>query len=176
MKGLRILMPAVFVISALLASSLQIFANDVRLVATIDGAGRAVMDDASPLKGTTTYFIHARLYSDGTAIGRFDCVDLAGSTAEGDFFGPITGWKMVNGKITLSGPGQLRALNADLVPGIGTTILPYTVAIQTFGGKGIGHWTLDVPFFAPVAICSELLTSGRLVMATAGRREELDSD
>ena len=83
---------------------------------------------------------------------------------------------MVNGKITLSGPGQLRALNGDLVPGIGTTILPYTVAIQTFGGKGIGHWTLDVPFFAPVAICSELLTSGRLVMATAGRREELDSD
>jgi hypothetical protein len=35
---------------------------------------------------------------------------------------------------------------------------------------------LDVPFFAPVAICSELLTSGRLVMAIAGRREELDED
>ena len=83
--------------------------------------------------------------------------------------------RLVNGKITLSGPGQLRALNGDLVPGIGTTILPYTVAIQTFGGKGIGHWTLDVPFFAPVAICSELLTSGNLVMALTGRREELSS-
>ena len=176
MRRLRILMPAIFVIAALLGSSQQASAHDVRLVATINGAGRAIMDDASPLKGTTTYFIHARLYSDGTAIGRFDCVDLAGSTAEGDFFGPITSWKMVNGMITLSGPGQLRALNGDLVPGIGTTVLPYTVTIQKFGGKGTGHWTLDVPFFAPVAICSELLTSGRLVMTTPGRREEGDSD
>ena len=169
-------MPAIFVIAALLGSSQQASANSVHLVATINGAGRAVMDAASPLKGTTTYFIHARLYSDGTAIGRFDCVDLAGSTAEGDFFGPITSWKMVNGQITLSGPGQLRALNGDLVPGIGTTVLPYTVTIQRFGGEGTGHWTLDVPFFAPVAICSELLTSGRLVIATAGRREDEASD
>ena len=125
------------------------------------------------MHGTTTYFIHARLYSDGTAIGRFDCVDLAGSTLEGDFFGPITSLgKTVNGEITLSGAGQVRALNGDLVD---PTVRPYTVTIQRFGGKGIGHWTLDVPTFAPGAICSELLTSGRLVMATAGRREEFDS-
>jgi len=172
-KRLRNLMAAIFVIAALLGSSQQASANSVHLVATINGSGRAIMDAASPLKGTTTYFIHARLYSDGTAIGRFDCVDLAGSTFEGDFFGPITSWKMVNGEITLSGPGQLRALNGDLVPGIGTTVFPYTVTIQRFGGKEIGHWTLDVPFFGGV-VCSELLTSGRLVMATAGRREELD--
>ncbi|TMC44770.1 MAG: hypothetical protein E6J23_06550 [Chloroflexi bacterium] len=176
MKGLRILMSAIFVMAALIGSSQQASAHGVQLVATINGAGRAVMDEASPLKGTTTYFIHARLYSDGTAIGRFDCVDLAGSTAEGDFFGPITSWKMVNGEIRLSGAGQLRTLSGDLVPGIGTTALPYTVAIQTFGGKGVGHWTLEVPAFAPVAICSERLTSGRLVMATAGRRNEDDSD
>src|SRR5205807_9324351 len=99
LKMLRILMPAIFVIAALVGSSSQASAHEVQLVATINGSGRAVMDDGAPLKGTTTYFIHARLYSDGSAIGRFDCVDLAGSTAEGDFFGPITSWKMVNGQI-----------------------------------------------------------------------------
>lgn len=171
MKVLRILMPAIFVIAALVGSSSQASAHEVQLVATINGSGRAVMDDGAPLKGTTTYFIHARLYSDGSAIGRFDCVDLAGSTAEGDFFGPITSWKMVNGQITLSGPGQLRDLNGNLIPGVGATVFPYTVVVQTFGGKGTGHWTLDVPAFGGV-ICSELLTSGRLVMATAGRRED----
>src|SRR3989440_5623323 len=125
-------MPAIFVVAALLASSQQASARDVRLVATINGAGPAIMDDASPLKGTTTYFIHARLYSDGTAIGRFDCVDLAGSTAEGDFFGPITSWKMVNGEVTFSAPGQLRTLAGDLQP----WTFSYTVAIQTFGDTG----------------------------------------
>jgi len=168
---LRTLITAIFVIAALLGTSQHASASSVHLVATINGSGRAVMDAASPLQGTTTYFIHARLYSDGTAVGRFDCVDLAGSTAEGDFFGPITSWKMVNGEITFSGPGQLRTLAGDLQPGI----FPYTVVIQTFGGKGVGHWTLDVPFFAPVAICSELLTSGNLVMALTGRPEELSS-
>jgi hypothetical protein len=109
-------------------------------------------------------------------IGRFDCVDLAGSTADGDFFGPITRWDMNDkGEITLSGSGQLRMLNGDLFPDIGTPAFPYTIAIQRFGGKGVGHWTLDVPAFGGV-ICSELLTSGRLVMATAGRREDEASD
>ncbi len=174
MKGLRIIPTAIFVIAALLGSSQHVSASSVHLVATINGSGRAVMDDGAPLLGTTTYFIHARLYSDGTAIGRFDCVDLVGSTAEGDFFGPITSWKMVKGQITLSGSGQLRMLNGDLFAGIGTTAFPYTLAVQRFGGKGVGHWTLDVLAFGGV-ICSELLTSGRLVMATTGRREELFS-
>ncbi|MDQ2914447.1 MAG: hypothetical protein M3T56_14475 [Chloroflexota bacterium] len=170
-------MPAIFVIAALLGSSQQASAHRVHLVATINGSGRAVMDGVFPplLQGTTTYFIHARLYSDGTAIGRFDCVDLAGSTAEGDFFGPITSWKMVDGRVTLSGSGQLRMLNGDWFPDIGITAFHYTIAIQRFGGKGVGHWTLDVRDFGGV-ICSELLTSGRLVMATAGRREEEGSD
>src|SRR2546430_6572009 len=128
-------MPALFVIAALGGSSQHASAGSVHLVATINGSGRAVMDAASPLQGTTTYFIHARLFSDGTAIGRFDCVDLAGSTSEGDFFGPITSWKMVNGQVTLSGPGQLRALNGDLIPSVGTTVFPYTVTVQEFGGK-----------------------------------------
>ena len=165
MKGLRILMPAIFVIVALVGSSQQASAHSVHLVATINGSGRAVMEKGLPplLEGNTTYFIHVRLFSDHTAIGRFDCVDRPGSTFPGDFFGPITRWDMnAKGEITLSGSGQL-------VGGPGG--FPYTIAIQRFGGKGIGHWTLDVEAFGGV-ICSELLTSGRLVMATAGRREE----
>ena len=63
-------MTAIFVIAALLGSSQHASAGSVHLVATINGSGRAVMDAASPLQGTTTYFIHARLYSDGTASGR----------------------------------------------------------------------------------------------------------
>ena len=164
-------MPAIFVIAALLGSSQQASASSAQLVATINGAGRAIMDAASPLKGTTTYFIHVRLYSDGTAIGRFDCVDLPGSDFPGDFSGPITGWKMVDGEITLSGSGELRTLGGDLVQGG----IPYRVGIEQFGGKGVGHWTLDIPSFGGV-LCSELLTSGNLVMASAGRREELDSE
>jgi hypothetical protein len=170
---LRTLLTAIFVIAALIGSSQHASAKSVHLVATINGSGRAVMEGVFPplLQGTTTYFIHARLYSDGTAIGRFDCVDLAGSTAEGDFFGPITSWGVnTAGEITLSGSGQLRTLAGELQPGS----FPYTVAIQTFGGKGVGHWTLDVPLFGGV-ICSERLTSGHLVMALAGRREELFS-
>src|SRR5205814_8466086 len=136
---LRILMTAIFVIAALLGSSQHASADSVHLVATINGSGRAVMDAASPLQGTTTYFIHARLYSDGTAIGRFDCVDLAGSPAEGDFFGPITSWKMVNGEITFSGPGQLRTLAGDLQPGS----VPSTVGIQAFRGSVVILWCFD---------------------------------
>lgn len=65
------------------------------------------MDAASPLQGTTTYSIDAKLFSDGSATGFFDCADIAESTAEGDFFGPITSWKKVGGKIALSGTAEL---------------------------------------------------------------------
>jgi len=168
----------IFVIAGMVGGSQQASASSVYLVANINGSGRATMDAASPIQGTTTYFIHARLYSDGTVVGRFDCVDLAGSTfgvgsAAGDFFGPITRWAMLpGGEITLSGTGKLRPLGGDLDP----TDYPYTITIQKFGGAGVGHWTLNVPLFAPVAICSEILTSGRLVMAFTGRREERGSE
>jgi len=156
----------IFVIAGLVGGSQQASASSVHLVATINGSGRAMMDAKSPIQGATTYFIHARLYSGGTAIGRFDCVDLAGSTfgggsAAGDFFGPITGWAMLpTGEITLSGSGKLRSLGGVLDP----TDYPYTITIQKFGGAGVGHWTLDVELFGGL-ICSEILTSGRLVIA-----------
>lgn len=155
----RILISVTLLVVAMIASSLPADAKSVHLVATIHGAGGAVMDAASPLQGTTTYSIDAQLFSDGTATGFFDCADLAGSTLPGDIQGPITSWKKVDGKITLSGIAH-TAKKSNLA---------YTVAIQKFGGAGKGHWTLDVPFFqtflnvvAPV--CSELLTSGRLVI------------
>jgi hypothetical protein len=84
---------------------------------------------------TPTYPIDAQLFSDGTATGFFDCADLAGSTLPGDISGPITSWKKVDGKITLSGIAHTARRNN----------LAYTVAIQKFGGAGKGHWTLDVP-------------------------------
>ena len=134
------------------------------LVGTIHGAGGAVMDAASPLKGTTTYSIDAKLFSDGSATGFFDCADLAGSTAEGDIFGPITSWKKVDGKIALSGTAELWNLGRTVR--LDPRNLNYTVTIQKFGGAGVGHWTLDVPAYQKPTdppLCSELLTSGHLV-------------
>jgi hypothetical protein len=134
------------------------------------------MDAASPLKGTTTYSIDAQLFSDGSATGFFDCADLAGSTAEGDIFGPITSWKKVDGKITLSGTAELWNLGRTVR--LDPRNLNYTVTIQKFGGAGRGHWTLDVPAYQQPSdppICSELLTSGRLVMRHIDR-DKRDSD
>ena len=171
MRPHRFLISAALVVGAMVALLLPADAKSVHVVATIHGAGRAVMDAASPLKGDTTYSIDAKLFSDGRATGFFDCVDLAGSTAPGDIFGPITSWKKVNGKITLSGTAELRDLGGTLL----ASNLEYTVTIQTFGGAGKGHWTLDVPFFQgpnDPPVCSELLTSGKLVM----RQEDWDEE
>ena len=175
MNPRRILISVALLVAAMIASSLPAEAKSVHLVATIHGAGGAVMDAASPLKGTTTYSIDAQLFSDGSATGFFDCADLAGSTDVGDIFGPITSWKKVDGKITLSGTAQLTNLDRTVIV---ATNLEYTVTIQKFGGAGKGHWTLDVPAFqAPndPPVCSELLTSGRLVMRHVDR-DKRDSD
>jgi hypothetical protein len=163
----RLLVSAALVVAAMVASLLPADAESVHLVATIHGAGGAVMDAASPLKGDTTYSIDAQLFSDGTATGFFDCADLAGSTFPSDISGPITSWKKVDGKITLSGTAQLRDLSGNLI----ASNLKYTVAIQKFGGAGKGHWTLAVPPNTP-PVCSELLTSGKLVM----RQEDWDEE
>jgi molybdopterin biosynthesis enzyme MoaB len=42
---------------------------------------------------------------------------------------------------------------------------PLTGIIQSYGGKGVGHWTLDVPdgFGGWLTVCDELLTSGQIV-------------
>jgi hypothetical protein len=126
------------------------------------GDGRRVS-----FEGDSTYSIDAQLFSDGTATGFFDCADLAGSTFPSDISGPITSWKTVDGKITLSGTAQLRDLSGNLI----ASNLKYTVAIQKFGGVGKGHWTLAVPPNTP-PVCSELLTSGKLVM----RQQDWDEE
>ncbi|MDQ2915527.1 MAG: hypothetical protein M3T56_20065 [Chloroflexota bacterium] len=160
MNRLRILIPAILLVAAMVGSSQPADAKSKTLVATIHGRGSAVMD-GPVLFGGTTYSIDARLFSDGLAEGFFDCVDVAGSTFPGDVFGPIKHWKKnVDGTITLSGTLQLL--------GGGPATYAYTLTIQKFGGPGTGHWTLSVPIFAAQGfgepICTETLTSGRLVL------------
>ena len=46
--------------------------------------------------------------------------------------------------------------------------LPFTVTIQSPGGAGVGHWTLDVPGvvspFNGGPICQELMVSGQIIV------------
>ena len=61
-------------------------ASAASVVATINGGGTAIMDPSKSdfgLAGTTSFGIHATLYSDGTAKGHINCVDQAGSTFPG---------------------------------------------------------------------------------------------
>ncbi len=163
MNRLRILMPAVLLVAAMVASSQPADArHGARLVATIHGAGFAMMDAGGQIRGNTRFSIDAKLYSDGTATGFVDCEDFGGSLwngrpADGDVYGPFTSWKKVNGKIALIGTLQLRGDPSGAVFG---TI----VTIQEFGGAGKGHWTMSVPDFEAGGppICSESITSGRV--------------
>src|SRR5437867_1413197 len=83
-------------------------ANAASVVATIDGGGTAIMDpDRSDfgLAGTTSFGMHATLYSDGTARGHINCIDQWGSTAPGNIFGKVTSWEEnPDGTITLNVP------------------------------------------------------------------------
>jgi len=79
-------------------------ANAASVVATINGGGTAIMDPNRSdfgLAGTTSFGIHATLYSDGTARGHINCVDQVGSTSPGNIFGEITSWEgNLDGSIT----------------------------------------------------------------------------
>jgi hypothetical protein len=81
----------------------------------------------------------------------------------GNIFGDITGWSgNLSGPLTLQISGKFV-----LIPGGLAGPANFTVTIQTFGGAGLGHWTLDVPGvtspFNGGPICQELLTSGQIV-------------
>ena len=84
------------------------------------------------------------LHSHRIAVGRrFDhCVDQMGSTAPGNVWGPVT-WSIdANGVVSLTvGRGKLVNIPGGHPQDSGTFI----VRIQRYGGKGVGHWTLDVP-------------------------------
>jgi hypothetical protein len=109
------------------------------------------------LAGTTSFGIHATLYSDGTARGHVNCVDQVGSTFPGNIFGEVTSWEgSLDGSITLNVVGKLVGF-----PGGHPQDVSFTVTIQRFGGAGVGHWTLSIGGFT---FCVETLLSGQIVM------------
>jgi hypothetical protein len=144
-------------------------ANATTVVGRINGGGTAVMTDLPPGMGATSFGFEATLFSDGSARGHFDCVDLMGDVPgyPGNIFGAITSWSLNS-----DGTVNLHVTDAKLVMfGSGLVVsggLPFTVTIQTFGGPGVGHWTLDIPGitspFNGGPICQELMTSGQVVV------------
>ena len=136
-------------------------ANAASVVATINGGGTAIMDPNRSdfgLAGTTSFGIHATLYSDGTARGHVNCVDQVGSTFPGNIFGEVTGWEgsLDGGPITLNVVGKLVNF-----PGGHPVDVEFTVTIQQFGGAGVGQWTLSI---GGATVCFETLLSGQIVM------------
>jgi hypothetical protein len=135
-------------------------ANAASVVATINGGGTAIMDPNRSdfgFAGTTSFGIHATLYSDGTARGHINCVDQIGSTSPGNIFGEVTSWEEgLDGSITLNVVGKLVGF-----PGGHPQDVSFSVTIQRFGGAGVGQWTLSV--FGGTA-CFETLLGGEIVM------------
>jgi hypothetical protein len=135
-------------------------ANAASVVATINGGGTAIMDPTRSdfgLAGTTSFGIHATLYSDGTARGHVNCVDQMGSTLPGNIFGEVTSWEgSLDGSITLNVVGKFVGF-----PGGHPQDVSFSVTIQQFGGAGVGHWTLSIDDFT---FCEETLLSGQIVM------------
>jgi len=139
-------------------------AKAASVVATINGGGTAIMDPSKSifgLAGTTSFGIHATLYSDGTATatakGHINCVDQVGSTAPGNIFGKVTSWEgSLDGSITLNVVGKLVNF-----PGGHPQDVAFSVTILHFGGAGVGQWTLSA--FGGT-VCFETLRSGQIVM------------
>jgi hypothetical protein len=141
-------------------------AGPATLVASINGGGTANMDVGA---GTSHWGTGVKLFSDGSASGQFDCVDDHGSMPgyPGNVWGRVTSWSIDDqGLITLNVP------NSKFVPipgGHPSNIFPFKVTIQSFGGAGVGHWTLAIPDGAGgwFTVCFETLTSGEIVIRYA---------
>jgi hypothetical protein len=126
--------------------------------ATINGGGTAFMTGgvAAGLRGVSSFGLEATLFSDGSAQGHFDCVDQMGDSGPGNIFGAITNWSLnTDGSITLLVTGKFLP-----IPGGHPGPVSFTVTIQSFGGPGVGHWTLEA---GGTTFCIELVTSGQLV-------------
>jgi hypothetical protein len=143
-------------------------ANATTVVGRINGGGTSVMTDLPAGMGVTSFGFEATLFSDGSARGHFTCVDQMGDFPgyPGNIFGAITSWSQRDGIVSLHvTDAKLVVFGSGLVVSGG---LPFTVTIQTFGGPGVGHWTLDVPGFPSRfnggPICQELMTSGQVVV------------
>src|SRR3989449_4288259 len=147
---MRKLVTCVAVISLALAllATQSVPAKATTVVGRINGGGTSVMTDLPAGMGVTSFGFEATLFSDGSARGHFDCVDQMGDVPgyPGNIFGAITSWsRNVDGTVSLHvTDAKLVVFGSGLVVSGG---LPFTVTIQTFGGPGVGHWTLDVPGF-----------------------------
>jgi hypothetical protein len=153
------------------------------VVGTIHGRGVSNMTDmvAAGLKGgkcdpvsaaanrctVSTFSIDVKLFSDHSASGKFDCVDIVGDPLgyPGDIFGDVSSWSQ-----NADGSINLLVIDGKLIPFPGTVIkfsgLHFTVTIQHFGGAGVGHWTLTGKQISPFnkgPICQELLSRGQIV-------------
>ncbi len=170
MKRLVYLLPAISLAVVMLASHPAAAAtNAVTVVATVSGGGTANMTDvvAAGFKGVSSFSVEATLFSDGSAKGHFDCADHMGDPPgyPGNVFGDITSWSQDGFGLHLHvTKGSLVGHGSPLVRGG----LAFTVTIQSFGGAGVGHWTLEGPgFVSPFnggPICQELVTSGQIVI------------
>jgi hypothetical protein len=159
------------------------------LVGTIHGRGVSNMMDmvAAGLKGgrcdrvsaaanrctVSTFSMDVKLFSDHSAKGKFDCVDIVGDPLgyPGDVFGDVSSWS----QSAEGGPVTLYITDGSLVSIPGGAQFPkvaglaFTVTIQHFGGARVGHWTLNVPGagnaspFNGGPICQELLSRGHIV-------------
>lgn len=170
MQKLRLaLVPLVLLAAALFVVSPAVPAKPVTVVATINGGGTAVMTDLPAGMGATSFGFQAKLFSDGSAQGHFDCVDQMGDVPgyPGNIFGEITSWTQ-----NADGTVNLQVTNGKLVVFPGGLVvpggLPFTVTIQSAGGAGVGRWTLDVPGvvspFNGGPICQELMVSGQIIV------------
>ena len=165
MKVARAARPASFglFVVAVLTAVLFAFpatANAASVVATINGGGTAIMDPSRSdfgLAGTTSFGIHATLYSDGPARGHLNCIDQMGSTLPGNIFGEVTSWEEnLDGSITLNVVGKFVG-----IPGGHPQDVSFSVTILSFGGAGVGQWTLSI---GDNTFCFETLRSGQIVM------------
>ena len=166
MRRLAYLTAAISMAAAMLLAH-PVAASTPSVVETINGGGTANMTDvvAAGFKGVSSFGFQATLFSDGSARGHFDCVDHVGDAPgyPGNIFGDFTSWSRdTHGLVVLAVTGNL--VN---IPGGHPIPVSFTVTIQSFGGAGVGHWTLDFPGFpSPFnggPICQELLTSGQIV-------------
>ena len=135
-------------------------AKAASVVATINGGGTAIMDPSRSdfgLAGTTSFGIHATLYSDGAARGHLNCIDQVGSTLPGNIFGEVTSWEgNLDGSITLNVVGKFLP-----IPGGHPSGVSFSVTILHFGGAGVGQWTLSL---GTDTVCFETMRSGQIVM------------
>ena len=150
-------------------------AGPVTAVAKITGAGTAWMTDVG---GTSLWWENKggiTLYSDGSAKGTFYCVDLPDSPPgyPGVVWGAVTSWTLDNGLISLHVPSSTLISWAapwnwsshKLPNGPRQDGGSWRIQIQSFGGAGVGHWTLDgVVNGVWVTFCWERVTGGKILL------------